>query len=174
MKKIHYKIRIAVIFAVTSIILVTIIPIFSEGNNFQEEEYLSNRDSNLSSSQGFGIEPQFVPPPSNTSYVLGSTDNYINWTVLGIFPGNTTYRIYKNSEVVKENIEWDQNSSIILDIDGLELGPYNFTIVIEDNLDTSISSVVLIRVINNNNGIYILMGIIGVLILVGVITIKKR
>ncbi|MHA2033104.1 MAG: hypothetical protein ACW99Q_27365, partial [Candidatus Kariarchaeaceae archaeon] len=70
-----------------------------------------------------------ISQPSNITYEHGSTGNMISWTAIDSHEEN--YDIYQNGINV-DNGTWTSGVPIVLNIDGLIVGTYNFTIVVSD------------------------------------------
>ncbi|MHA2101402.1 MAG: hypothetical protein ACW99A_22320, partial [Candidatus Kariarchaeaceae archaeon] len=75
------------------------------------------------------ITPPSPSSPSDIVYSEGSIGNFINWTVSDTYPG--TYQITRNGLVVDLGI-WSNGINISLNIDGLIVGTYNFTLYVDD------------------------------------------
>lgn len=80
--------------------------------------------------------------PLDISYEYGSIDHSIIWTVSDIYPDE--YTIYENGTVIMEDT-WS-SGSIILDIDGLSIARYNFTIVATDSSNNEAKDTVMVTV----------------------------
>ena len=63
-------------------------------------------------------------------YELATTNHYITWTPNDLNPDN--YVIYQDGSNV-ETGQWISDSPIIINIDSLTLGAYNFTLVVYDS-----------------------------------------
>jgi hypothetical protein len=70
-----------------------------------------------------------VSEPINLEIEEGSTGNNIVWDASDNNPG--TYIVYKDG-ILYETDTWTSSSSIIVYVDGLSAGEYNFTIVVSD------------------------------------------
>ncbi|TXT56307.1 MAG: hypothetical protein BAJALOKI1v1_1940004 [Promethearchaeota archaeon] len=75
-------------------------------------------------------------PPSDFSYTYGSTGNEIIWTFIDDTISTPNYTVYNNniSISIHTNKLWSSGVPITVDVDGLAVGNYNFTIIIEDGL----------------------------------------
>ncbi|MHA1930687.1 MAG: AGE family epimerase/isomerase [Candidatus Thorarchaeota archaeon] len=83
-----------------------------------------------------------VNQPQDISYEYMDTGNNITWSINDLFPNYI--EIYQNGTWI-EDIDWNE-SAIDINIDGLEIGIYNFTIVVFDTSGNSISDSVLVTV----------------------------
>ena len=73
--------------------------------------------------------PIFSSTPSDFLYSLSTTGNTITWIATDSHPD--TYVVYRDSSQIKSG-SWVSSGSIIVNIDGLSAGTYNFTIEIQD------------------------------------------
>lgn len=122
----------------------------------------------------FNYDPMIMPS-MNQSNVVGSVDNFINWTVMDMFYFNASYEIYRNGDLIEVENSWNPQE-IEISIDSLEVGPYNFTLKVYDGLGGVSSNQIDIYIINSNTGLIIFISVFGVLFL-GIITIviiRKR
>ncbi|UCG02614.1 MAG: hypothetical protein JSW11_01210, partial [Candidatus Heimdallarchaeota archaeon] len=87
--------------------------------------------------------PVFSATPSDITYIEGTVGHTLSWTVIDSDPDN--YTIYKNGG----NIEigsWISGNPIQISIDGLTVGFYNFTLIVEDSDGNSINDTVMVTV----------------------------
>ncbi|WP_371804192.1 NosD domain-containing protein [Candidatus Lokiarchaeum ossiferum] len=110
----------------------------------------------------FNHDPMIIPI-MNHSYVIESTDNIVNWTVLDMFSFDASYRIFQNGELIATGDDWTPGE-IIIDIDGLEIGTYNFTLIVSDGLGGVNSNQINVSVVNTNNMLYVFIGIIVIFV----------
>lgn len=77
------------------------------------------------------------------SFFEGSTGNILNWTASGnnTYLANTWYTIYRNGTYISD-ASWALGTPVIENIDGLPVGTYNFTIVM-DGCGRLINSVIV-------------------------------
>ncbi|MCY3410656.1 MAG: hypothetical protein INQ03_03365 [Candidatus Heimdallarchaeota archaeon] len=87
----------------------------------------------------------YVNNPSNIQYSEGSSSNSINWTIGDLYPDY--YRLFIDGTKEGDDVSWT-NGTISIDIDGLLVGEYNYTIWIFDASNNSISDTVIITVID--------------------------
>jgi hypothetical protein len=80
--------------------------------------------------------------PANDTIEVGTTGNYLNWTVVELDPG--TYNVTINS-VFDQEITYN-NGTVILDINDLSIGFYNITAVFFDNSGNLANDTVFINV----------------------------
>lgn len=91
----------------------------------------------------FLYPPETTPPtidhPADLDYEEGTIDNTIEWNPSDAHPSH--YVIYRNgTEVVSDS--WD-GGSVTVEIDGLSVGAYNYTIVVYDTSRNCASDTVL-------------------------------
>lgn len=87
-------------------------------------------------------------PPSNISYGLGESGNEIQWNFTDDTICNPTYTVYNNSIPIPEhtNKDWSSGVPIIVDVDGLAVGNYNFTIFVNDGCGEQAKDEVIVNV----------------------------
>ncbi|KXH75882.1 MAG: hypothetical protein AM326_08380 [Candidatus Thorarchaeota archaeon SMTZ-45] len=83
-----------------------------------------------------------IDHPADFDYNEGETGNAIIWTPNDSHPKNFT--IYKNG-VIEDSGTWD-GSAITIDVDGLSPGVYNYTIVVVDHGENSVTDTVIVTV----------------------------
>ena len=86
--------------------------------------------------------------PSNLSFALYSVNNYIVWNLTHTYTVNCS--IYRNYSLI-QSFNQIMNDSIIIRIDGLSLGVYNFTIYAFDTQFQTTTNTVFVTVYNNTN-----------------------
>jgi hypothetical protein len=84
-----------------------------------------------------------VTSPTPVTYEAGTTGHNLTWVPTDVHTG--TYVVYRNGTEVA-NGTWTPGSSIIVDIDNLEVGIYSYTIVITDAFANSVTDAVLVTV----------------------------
>jgi len=84
-----------------------------------------------------------VNNPSDIFYLVGTTGNEIIWDVSDLSPG--VYNITRDGSVVVTTTTWT-NGSIIVNIDGLNVGIYNFTIHLYDLYGNMVTDAVIIGI----------------------------
>ncbi|MGV9169957.1 MAG: ABC transporter substrate-binding protein, partial [Promethearchaeia archaeon] len=95
----------------------------------------------------FVIVAPFSPPtidePDDIEYEVGSTGHAITWSPWDLSPD--TYEIYMNGTLV-ESDTWD-GGDIVLSVDGLDVGTYNYTIIVCDTIGNTTSDTVIVTVV---------------------------
>jgi hypothetical protein len=92
------------------------------------------------------LAPQFISYPSIEIIEFGSLGNALKWLVIETHPDQ--YKIFKNDNLMDFGY-YENNTAIELNIDGLELGKYNFTIYVNDTLSLYNLKTTLIDVIDS-------------------------
>jgi len=82
-----------------------------------------------------------VNSPNDISYEEGTTGHSISWTAFDNNPG--TYVIYRNDIEVDSGL-WTSGIPITINVDGLTVGSYNYTINVTYSLGDSISDTVIV------------------------------
>lgn len=95
------------------------------------------------------VDP-ILDSPDDIIYYFGWTGNNITWTAEDLHPGS--YVLYLDGDVVNEG-DWTENpEELIFNIDGLEVGTYNYTLVIFDESGNSASDTVMVTVEPDTTG----------------------
>jgi len=84
-----------------------------------------------------------ISSPSDFSYEVGNTGNNITW--VGTDTNPDTYLVYRNGTQVDSG-SWSDGVDIVIDIDGLSVAVYNFTIWLNDTSNNSVTDLVWITV----------------------------
>ncbi len=85
-----------------------------------------------------------IDSPSDLQYNEGTDGHSITWIISGAVPN--MYQIYREQTEIKSS-DWN-NYIIDVDVDGLSLGVYNYTLVITDLLGNIASDTVFVTVID--------------------------
>ncbi|MHA2100899.1 MAG: hypothetical protein ACW99A_19675, partial [Candidatus Kariarchaeaceae archaeon] len=95
-------------------------------------------------------DPNVDVPQADDLIVEGTTDNFVNWTVSDNHPDNfTIYQTGSNgTEIAVKQGSWSDGENLFYNIDGLGLGTYNFTILIQDLSGNTASSTAIITVVD--------------------------
>ncbi|MHA1483755.1 MAG: NosD domain-containing protein [Candidatus Thorarchaeota archaeon] len=88
--------------------------------------------------------PPTIDSPSDINYELGVTGNSITWTPSDLHPDH--YELYQNDSLLGSWV-WD-GSPIVIDVDGLGGGTYNYTLTAYDIGDNTISDTVFVSVVD--------------------------
>jgi len=83
-----------------------------------------------------------LTPLDDVSFEFGTTGHYLAWSCSDLFP--ESYSISRNGNVLDSGL-WN-GSNLAIAIDGLNVGVYNFTIVLYDSSGNSASDSVIVSV----------------------------
>ena len=86
--------------------------------------------------------------PQDISYEQSTTGYNITWTVVDANPNACI--IYRNGIEIASGV-WSSAIPITINVDGLLIGSYDYTIVVSDMYGNSISDTVIVTVSNNNS-----------------------
>jgi parallel beta-helix repeat protein len=88
-----------------------------------------------------------VNSPDDVVYYFGSTGNTITWEIAD---DNPAYRVILKDDTLLEAVDWvDNNESVIVDVDGLNIGAYKYEILACDGTYNT-SDIVLVTVLSNS------------------------
>ncbi|MBD3405221.1 MAG: hypothetical protein GF411_03680 [Candidatus Lokiarchaeota archaeon] len=88
-----------------------------------------------------------INSPMDMEYEFNSSDNHIIWEPTDLDPGNFT--IYLDGEIV-DSQNWD-GSQITLNVDDLDLGEYNYTVVVSDDSGNTVEDTVFVHVVDTTS-----------------------
>jgi len=137
------------IFALTYVIPVPAIEgintiVVSATNN--DKDFVGDQETSTES-EWVEIYADFDPPiidhPDDLQYLLGSTGNTITWITTDENPD--TYTVSLDCAFYERG-EWESGMPIIINIDSLSIGTYEFTIRVYDTLENFIDDAVLVNV----------------------------
>ncbi|MHA1115086.1 MAG: hypothetical protein ACTSPJ_02830 [Candidatus Heimdallarchaeaceae archaeon] len=88
-------------------------------------------------------------PLNDVSLEFNTTENRLQWFVSDLYPGDfpDNYSIYMNNTIVQKG-KWESNQYITVNLDDLENGSYNFSIVIQDVNGNKARDEVFVSVVN--------------------------
>ena len=113
--------------------------------------------------------------PANIEYILGATGNSINWTLSEEHP--VSYQVWRNSALVKDG-DWNTTSEqVTVIVDGLDVGVYNYTIMVTDIAGYTVTDEVTVTVVAElitPTMVLMLLGAAAVIIVVVVVIRKRR
>ena len=78
--------------------------------------------------------------PPDIQYEAGSIGVSLSWTVYDLYPAS--YQVLRNGTLIDSG-EWD-NSSIAVDVGGLEPGTYNYTLIVSDVVSNTANDTALV------------------------------
>ncbi|MHA2029186.1 MAG: right-handed parallel beta-helix repeat-containing protein [Candidatus Kariarchaeaceae archaeon] len=85
-----------------------------------------------------------IDNPVDETYILGLTGNIIAWTAVDE-TSYDNYTIYRNGTQI-ETASWTNNTAIKINIDGLAVGVYDYTIIVADYSGNTIIDIVTVIV----------------------------
>ncbi|MHA2308324.1 MAG: hypothetical protein ACXABJ_03520 [Candidatus Heimdallarchaeaceae archaeon] len=90
-------------------------------------------------------QPPTIYGSEDITYTVGSLGNFINWTIREPYPNN--YSIYRNNALVESDI-WELSyETIVLNVDNLVIGEYNYTIIAYDAYGNKAENTIFVTVI---------------------------
>ena len=88
-----------------------------------------------------------ITSPNDITYEFGQTGHNITWSITDTYAFTPLYTVYQN-DVVNRTESWTSGTPIIVDIDNLDPGVYNYTIIATDGYGGSIQDEVIVTVVN--------------------------
>ncbi|MFW9965136.1 MAG: hypothetical protein ACFFCX_16310 [Candidatus Sifarchaeia archaeon] len=115
-----------------------------------------------------------VSNPIDIEFILGTSGHTINWSASELYPEN--WSVYVNGTFLISD-SWN-GSDVLLPIDNLEVGIYNYTIIFEDESGNTGVDVVFVSVreppILMDGFLTLSLVIGGVLVIIIIVVIRKR
>jgi len=105
------------------------------------EDSSSNQVSDTVMVYVLASTPPYIDSPEDVVYEAGTTEYFIQWSPSDLTA--TAYEILRNGTMIDSG-EWD-NSSIAVDVGGLEPGTYNYTLIVSDVVGNTASDTVLVQ-----------------------------
>jgi len=97
-----------------------------------------------------------VPPtvlhPADITYTRGSTGNCITWVINDNSIGTVNYTILRNNETVDAG-NWTSNTPLAIVVDGLDIGTYYFTLIVDDGFGGIVVDCVEVVVVPSTPGV---------------------
>ncbi len=90
--------------------------------------------------------PPAISSPAAVQYPVGQTGNKIPWTLTDAGTGVANYTVYRNGTAILMG-SWTSGIPVDINVDGLAVGSYNYTIVATDGLGSSVRDTVLVNVV---------------------------
>lgn len=87
--------------------------------------------------------PPIITNSGDLNYVEDTSGNYINWTLQDENPDN--YSIYRNDSFITSGI-WENNDTIVLNVDFLPVGVYNYSLISYDTYGNMAFDTILVTV----------------------------
>lgn len=128
-----------------------------------------------------------IDHPENVTYVYGTTGHFIEWHPED--PNPCMYEVTRDETLIKWGIWNSSEETIAVNIDGLDVGEYDFTLKVNNTDGFSLRDVVVVHVItqqtttlntSDNFGtfqtiqIFVTMGAVGVIFMIMCLSFRKR
>ncbi|MDF1540603.1 MAG: ABC transporter substrate-binding protein [Candidatus Thorarchaeota archaeon] len=107
--------------------------------------------------------------PEDITFAFGETGYFINWE--GESANPDYYSIYLNGSLYDSGTWNSSTESFNVDLDGLPVGGYNFTIVVNTTLSLEASDTVLVRVVEQSGLVDILLLNLNLIVTIGSISV---
>nr|MDO8116689.1 right-handed parallel beta-helix repeat-containing protein [Candidatus Sigynarchaeota archaeon] len=91
-------------------------------------------------------EPPGITHPPDMSITVETTGNTISWNITNVSYGTIYYEVFRNGTSVSTGSS-TTGTSIGIEIDGLAIGVYNYTIVVEGDFNGQVQDTVIITVV---------------------------
>ncbi|MEX2725780.1 MAG: PKD domain-containing protein, partial [Candidatus Sigynarchaeum springense] len=91
--------------------------------------------------------PPVISTPDDVSYSHGTTGHMISWTITDSTTNNPTCLITNNASF-SVNVSWSNGVPVSINIDGLAVGSYLYSINVNDGFGSFIQDTVLVIVLN--------------------------
>jgi parallel beta-helix repeat protein len=105
----------------------------SDGSWFEDTVFVTVQDTT----------PPRIDSPEDIQYEKGISGNTITWNPVDESP--SSYEVYRNETLVNSG-QWN-GSEIIVNVDGLDIGTYNYSIIVTDTSGQCASDRVIVSVI---------------------------
>jgi len=145
----------------------------SDYNRIQEQYRIVSNPVIVVTSNSAPVPPT-ISTPSNVEYVVGTTGHAISWIVSDPDVTSPSYIIYRDGVSIDSG-SWTSGDTITANVDGLAIGDYNYTIVVQNGFGDEASDEVMVNVIQAPPGVpgYFAIIIIGAAGLSIILRIKK-
>ena len=93
--------------------------------------------------------PFFLSNPKDLTYEIGETGNMIKWVIINTKPQlQLTYNLYLDGISIRTGKFFSHIKEIIINVDGLDLGTYGYTLEVQDENSGTRTDGVEVKVIN--------------------------
>ena len=154
---------------------------------YRQQAIDDNGGAYYSYTVGDDIAPT-LDSPSDIEYTFGDSGHTIDWSPIDVRP--SSYEVFVN-DVSTYTGSWNDTSEhILLDVDGLAVGEYNFTCVVYDEAGNTAADTVIVTVVASTTTpttsttgqpadltpllVVVVVGAIGILLVVFVIMPKMK
>ncbi|MHA2099858.1 MAG: hypothetical protein ACW99A_14365, partial [Candidatus Kariarchaeaceae archaeon] len=98
-------------------------------------------------------DPSFSSVPPDKPYSEGTSGNTLTWNATDKYPG--LYQVFRDGSLTGDSGSWTNAGLILINIDGLAKGVYNYTIVVSDGSGNDVSDTVVVTVVDTTPPIYV-------------------
>nr|MDO8110764.1 toll/interleukin-1 receptor domain-containing protein [Candidatus Sigynarchaeota archaeon] len=92
-----------------------------------------------------GVSLPMITSPADLTFDRGTTGHVLSWTITATNVGITSFVIYQNSAQVNSGA-WTNSTPILVNLDALAVGNYNYTIIVNDGFGGIARDEVLVTV----------------------------
>jgi len=113
--------------------------------------------------------------PDDLNFTLGTTEEEILWHAFDFPP--YWYTVYRNGTLILSGEADISNQWVHVNLDDLDVGVWNYTIVVSDFLLQTVSDTVMVTVYSNfplSSDMLLVIGAVGIIAIVGVIVVVRR
>ncbi len=86
-----------------------------------------------------------ISQPANIAYTFGAAGNSITWIIIDESNGTTEYEIFCNG-LSRGGNTWINGTPVVINVDGLAAGTYNYTIIADDGIGGISQDTVIVAV----------------------------
>lgn len=119
--------------------------------------------------------PPIVSSPDDINFTIGTTGEEISWKPHDYLLDS--YEILRNGTLTQSGPLVEDNPHVIISLDGLEVGVWNFTIVVTDFLMNSVSDTVFVTVKSGfaiGSEVLLIAAGVGAVAIIGIVIIMRR
>ena len=132
-------------FVVTTTILFYIVAF---DNSLNQNKAINDNNGNYYPFTITDNVPPLLTTSSDFSYEMGSNGHDLYWNATDLDP--SVYSIYRNGTSVDSN-SWSNDVQYGLNVDGLPVGTYNFTVEVTDSYNNHIAGLVMVTVVDTTS-----------------------
>ena len=119
--------------------------------------------------------PPIVYTPDDLNFTVGTTGEEIRWDTHDYPPYG--YEVFRNGTLIDSGDLDLDNDDVRVNLDDLEVGVWNFTIIVTDFLMNSVSDTVMVTVKSSfaiGNETLLIVGSVGAIVIIGAVLMKRR
>ncbi|MHA2027480.1 MAG: DUF2341 domain-containing protein [Candidatus Thorarchaeota archaeon] len=110
--------------------------------------------------------------PDDVVYTESTPGNSIEWTMNDLYP--SSYELHVESELVFSGTWNTTGETLIITVDGLPAGLYNFSLTAVDESGNSATDYVTVNVQPNFTVIILMVGVAGVVLIIGIVSCRVK